>query len=77
MKYYMHCFGNGKAHGNLSSSDQNGQLYLNTRILPYHQDWSKRGLISEVKPESFFQKTKRIPRYLIANMDLFKFTIGR
>ena len=44
-------------------------------------DWSKRGLLSEVKPESFLQKTKRrmgrVPRYMIEYLDLFKISIGR
>ena len=44
-------------------------------------DWSKRGLLSEVKPETFCQKTKRrmgrVPRYLIAYLDLFKLSVGR
>ena len=44
-------------------------------------DWSKRGLLSEVKPETFCQKTKRrmgrVPRYLIAYLDLFKLSISR
>ena len=44
-------------------------------------DWSKRGLLSEVKPETFCQKSKRrmgrIPRYLIAYLDLFKLSVNR
>lgn len=44
-------------------------------------DWSRRGLLSEVKPETFCQKTKRrmgrIPRYLIAYLDLFKLSVNR
>ena len=44
-------------------------------------DWSKRGLLSEVKPETFLQNTKRrigrVPRYFIAYLDLFKLSIGR
>ena len=44
-------------------------------------DWSIRGLLSEAKPETFFQKTKRrmgrIPRYFIAYLDLIKLSVGR
>lgn len=44
-------------------------------------DWSKRGLLSEVKPETFLQKTKRrmgrVPRYFKAYLDLFKLSIGK
>ena len=44
-------------------------------------DWSKRGLLSEVKSETFLQKTKRrmgrVPRYMMAYLDLFQLSIGR
>lgn len=44
-------------------------------------DWSIRGLFSEAKPETFYQKTKRrmgrIPRYLIAYLDLFKLSVAK
>lgn len=44
-------------------------------------EWSKRGLLSEMKPETFCQKTKRrlerIPRYFIAYLDLFKLSVSR
>ena len=44
-------------------------------------DWSKRGLLSEAKPETFCQKTKRrmgrVPRYIIAYLDLFILSVSR
>ncbi len=44
-------------------------------------DWSKRGLLSEIKPETFCQKTKRrlgrVPRYFIAYLDLFELCVNR
>ena len=44
-------------------------------------DWSIRGLLSEVKPETFCQKTKRrmgrVPRYFIAYLDMFKLSVAK
>ena len=44
-------------------------------------NWSIRGLLSEAKHETFYQKTKRrmgrIPRYFIAYLDLFKLSVAK